>query len=51
MSVFDFSLQKLLELRERQEEQFTIELVRARQEAHDARQLHTALEDSPWTVI
>ena len=46
MSVFDFSLQKLLELRERQEEQFTIELVRARQEAHDARQLHTALEEA-----
>ena len=44
MSVFDFSLQKLLELRERQEEQSARELAKARQEAHEARQLHTALQ-------
>ena len=44
MSVFDFSLQELLELRERQEEHSAGELARARQEAHEARRLHTALE-------
>ena len=44
MSVFDFSLQKVLELRERQEEQSARELAEARQEAHEARQLHTDLQ-------
>ena len=44
MSVFDFSLQKVLELRERQEEESTRELVQARLEADKARQLHTDLQ-------
>ncbi len=44
MSVFDFSLQKVLELRERQEEESTRELAQAKLEAERARQLHTDLQ-------
>lgn len=43
MSAFDFSLQKVLELRERQEEQSARELADAKQQADKARQLHTDL--------
>ena len=44
MSVFDFSLQRVLELRERQEEQSARDLAEAREEANKARQLHTDLQ-------
>ena len=44
MSPFDFSLQRVLELRERQEEQSARELAEAREEADKARQLHTDLQ-------
>lgn len=44
MPAFDFSLQKVLELRERQEEQTARELAQAKQEANKARQLHADLE-------
>ena len=44
MSPFDFSLQKILELREREEEESSRKLAEARQEADKARQLHTDLQ-------
>ncbi len=43
MSPFDFSLQKILELREREEEESSRKLAEAREEADKARQLHTDL--------
>lgn len=43
MSAFDFSLQEVLELRERQEEQAARDLAEAREEANKARQAHTDL--------
>ena len=43
MSVFDFSLQKVLELREKKEAESARKLAEAKQEAEKARQLHTDL--------
>ena len=43
MSMFDFSLQRVLELREQQEEQSARDLAEAKQEADKARQLHSDL--------
>ena len=43
MSAFDFSLQKVLELREREEDQSARDLAEAREEADKARQLHIDL--------
>ncbi len=44
MSVFGFSLQKVLELREQQEEQSARDLAEAKAEAHRARQVHDDLK-------
>ena len=43
MSAFDFSLQKVLEIREKQEEESTRKLAEAREEADKAHQVHTDL--------
>lgn len=44
MAAFDFSLQKILEYRERKEEQSARELADAKQEADEAHRVHTDLQ-------